>query len=103
MIILALYGFVQPFRSRAANILEVVFSVDVLILLLLRETTTIEDEVGTSSIIDSVEISSGSSGDECKDEIKSITDFAWLLFPFYYFSILITCVVGIIWIILMIW
>ena len=104
ILILGSYGFTQPFKQKAANILEVVLSIDAIILLLLRETTTVEDEMGMPSIIDASHISSSSSTSEgCTDELQDITDFAWLLFPFYYFTLIVTCGAAVTWITLLIW
>lgn len=94
---MAVYGYVQPFREKAANILEVVFSIDVIILLLLKGTTTVNDALGMPSITYST-LKSNSS-DICTEKVSTIkiTAFSWLLFPFYYFCLVITCAVAIVW------
>ena len=94
--VLSAYGFVQPFRHWTANVLELVLSIDALVLLLLRGTTTVEDAMGTPSIIGSSQVTNSSV--KCTDNIGSITDFTWLLFPFYYFSLIVTCTAAVIWI-----
>jgi hypothetical protein len=101
ILILGSYGFAQPFRLEAANVLEVVLSIDALILLLLRDTTTVEDEMGMPSIVEASQIISSNS-EGCTDALGDVTDFAWLLFPFYYFILLVTSAAAITWIVLII-
>ena len=101
ILILGSYGFAQPFRLEAANVLEVVLSIDALILLLLRETTTVEDEMGMPSVIEASQIISSNS-EGCTDALGDVTDFAWLLFPFYYFILIVTSAAAITWIVLII-
>ena len=94
MMTLALYGFVQPYKEKVANMLEVIFSIDTIVLLLLQETSTINDAIGILSISYST---LNSSSDDCISEFSSITPFTWLLFPFYYMSLLITSVTLAVW------
>lgn len=96
MVLIAVYGYFQPFKATAVNILEVVLSVDTIILLLLRRTETIEDALGMSSV---VQIQSRNESDtDCVGEVKGITDFTWLLFPLYYLPLLISCAAAVVWI-----
>ena len=90
---LALYGFIQPYQETGTNILEVIFSINTIILLLLRGTKVIEDEWGRTFGKDK-SIATG----KCTDNRSiNITAFAWILFPLYYSSLVITCVITTVW------
>ena len=96
MVLIAVYGYFQPFQVTAVNVLEVALSVDTVILLLLRRTETIEDVLGISSVVQTQ--SRNDSDTDCVDEVEGITDFTWLLFPFYYLPLLISCAAVVVWI-----
>ena len=90
MITVAVYGYIQPFKHLAVNILEIVLSINTLILLLLRNTENIEDSLGT---LGQQPLHSGG----CQDEVEGVTDFVWLLLPVYYLPLLMFCTVGLGW------
>ena len=96
MVLTAIYGYVQPFREKAVNILEVVLSVDTIILLLLRRAQTFRDELGMTSVAYTISQGNTSSSD-CIEDSGSITGFSWLLFPFYYLPLVISCIVAVAW------
>ena len=97
-LLIVVYGYFQPFQVTAVNIIEVALSVDTVILLLLRRTKTIEDVLGMSSGVQTQSIARNDSDTDCVDEVGSITDYTWLLFPFYYLPLLISCAAAFVWI-----
>ena len=93
MIITAVNGYVQPYKHHAANILETVLSVNTLVLLLLRNTATIEEALGNLG-----EQAADSQLSTCQDNMDGVTDFVWLLQPAYYLPLVLLCAVGATWI-----
>ena len=94
MVVLALYGFIQPYQDTTTNMLEIIFSINTIILLLLRSTRTVEDELGMPSVSQP----GHNTTSECTDNLSiNITAFAWILFPFYYSSLFIASVVAIVY------
>ena len=91
MITAAVYGHTQPFKQFAVNVLETVLSINTIILLLLRNTRTIRDILGSPESFDTT---------ACEDNVKGVTDFSWLLLPAYYLPLVITCTVGGVWAVL---
>ena len=91
MITAAVYGHMQPFKQFAVNVLETVLSINTIILLLLRNTRTIGDILGSPKSFDTT---------ACEDNVKSVTDFSWLLLPVYYLPLVISCTVGGVWAVL---
>ena len=88
MITAAVYGYIQPFTHTAVNILESSLSINTLVLLLLRNTGTIEENLGTLG---------KQSGHKRSCGVEGVTDFAWLLMPMYYLTLLVFCAVGTVW------
>lgn len=91
MISASLYGFVQPFKHLAVNILETVLSINTLILLLLRNTDIIEEDLGSLS-------QQPEHTSTCQDKVEGLTAFTLLLLPLYYLPLIIGCTVGGVWI-----
>lgn len=91
MITAALYGYIQPFEELHVNILETVLSINTLILLLLRNTEDIEDT------LDTLEGQLPRNEMVCQDKIRGVTIFSWLLMPFYYLPLIISCTFGGVW------
>ena len=98
MVMISLYGFMQPFRIKLINILEVVIAIDTIILLLLRRTQTVTDVLGRITVADS-SVNGTSSVDDCSDyAAESVTGVTWLLLPFYYLPLVISCLVAVVWV-----
>jgi hypothetical protein len=91
MITAAVYSYVQPFKQLAVNVLETVLSINTIILLLLRNTSTIRDDL--SSLGRQLSLNETL----CQDEVKGVTDFSWLLLPVYYLPLVISCTSGGVW------
>lgn len=93
MITMAVYGYVQPFRQLAVNILEVILSINTIVLLLLENTETIRDDLDSTLNL----AADGLQGSGCQDEVDGVTDFSWLLMVFYYLPLIISCCAGGVW------
>jgi len=93
-VIMTVFGFLQPYKSMCCNILEALLSLDVLVLLLLRNTEQITDQLQ----VPAEKTSNGTTGRVCT-EVEGITGFSWLLFPFYYFPLAVFLIATTIWIV----
>ena len=92
MVTVSVYGYVQPFKQLAVNILETVLATNTLILLLLRHTKIISDELGSLGNQPLVN-ETGS----CRDGVEGVTGISWLLLPVYYMPLIISCSAGAVW------
>ena len=75
-----LYGFLQPYKQTFVNVLEVFLSLDVLVLLLLRSTNQVVEDLQhfSGSVLDSAE-------NNCTEQDSTrLTALSWLLSPLYY-------------------
>ena len=82
-VIIAIHGYLQPYRSRLANLLELAVSINFLILLLINTTPFFNEDIFFFS-------SAGpSSTSECTAGVAQIS---WLLLPIYYLPILVVSV-----------
>jgi len=89
-------GFLQPYKSVHCNTLEAFLPLDVLVLLLLRNTEQITDQLQ----VPAEQFSNGTIGTACTcTEVEGITGFSWLLFPFYYFPLVVSLIATTIWIV----
>ena len=87
-VIFAVFGFLQPYENLYCNVLECLLSLDVLALLLMRNTAQISDEL-------QVLPQNNTTANQCAD-ISGVTGFTWLLLPFYYFPVIVLAIVCII-------
>ena len=94
MITAALYGYIQPFKDLAVNILETALSINTLVLLLLRNTDTVEESLGHLG----EQSAADSQTNVCRDSVDGVTDLAWLLLPLYYLPLAVFCITGVVWI-----
>lgn len=83
LVMIALYGFVQPYRSKVANILELVFQTNFFVFILLENTPLIRDNLFTFPVEDPTT----TSVDESYE--SSISNLTWLLTPFYYLPLIV--------------
>ena len=90
-IIITVYGFVQPYKSRAANLLEIGVQVNFLLLLLIEATSNIRDLYFTFPPLLQ---SNMTSEPECVDSPTGIAPITWILMPFYYLPLLVFTVVA---------
>ncbi len=82
--IVAVFGYLQPYKHLFTNILEIVLCVIVLTLLLLRNTQTLIEDFQAFRRPD--------AGNE--DQFDGVTDLAILLAVFYYAPLMVFVVVA---------
>ena len=87
-VILAVFGFLQPYENMYCNVLECLLSLDVLVLLLMRNTAQISDEL-------QVLPQNNMTANQCTDT-SGVAGFTWLLLPFYYFPVIVLAIVCVI-------
>ena len=84
-VIIVVFGFLQPYKNMYNNVLESLLSLDVFILLLLRNTGQISDGLQILPL-------SNFTANECT-VIDGVTGFTGMLLPFYYASVVAFIVV----------
>lgn len=98
IIILTIYGYVQPYKHTLSNVMEVVLAVDVLIMLLIKNTNQIHDQLlGLPPQPASVLAINSTSVCTDDDNIVGVSPLVILLTPFYYFPLAVTLVGGGCW------
>ena len=83
--LIAVFGFLQPYENMYCNVLESLLSLDVLVLLLMRNTEQISDQL-------QVLPQNNITASQCAD-ISGVTRLSWLLLPFYYFPVIVLVLV----------
>ena len=93
-IFMLIIGYVRPYLDKINNYMELFLSSNVLLLLLLRNTEQLKEEL---KHIPLQEGQSMESVRKCTEgvEVRGASGFTWLLFVFYYLPLL-TALVGII-------
>ncbi len=94
-VIIAVYGFIQPYKNLAANIVELFLSLDTVLLLLLKNTEQVVDQFQNFS---SQSVCQESTNTTCQCDIDEITSLTWLLLPLYCIPLLATFAAAIGWI-----
>lgn len=94
IIILFLYGYVQPYKSMISNVLEIVLAIDVLIMLALKNSNQIPAAILSQQPNDTV-----SAINNCTDinNVTGISPLVAALTPFYYIPMCVTLVGGAMW------
>ncbi len=92
MVFVAAFGYLQPYKHLLTNILEIVLSINVLTMLLLRNTKTLTEGY------QALEEQDGQSDDECNDQFDGVTDLAILLGTFYYFPLVVFPFATVVWV-----
>lgn len=87
VLLVSLNGFFKPYRNMLVNILDIVFAVDIFVLLALRNTAELQELL--HSIPDQNDTTTGRCGD-----IRGFSPFTLLLAPFYYFPLFLCLVAG---------
>ena len=87
-------GYLEPYSDKISNVLELFLSIDVLILLLLRNTDQLNENLKYIPLREGETLlQQQKCGREA--EIQTASRFAWLLFVFYYLPLL-TAIFGVI-------
>ena len=94
LVMITVFGYLQPYEDVYCNALEFVLSLDVLVLLLMRNTAQISDELQVLP----QQTSNMTTVGACRREVEGITGFSWLLFPLYYFPPVVFITVGATWV-----
>lgn len=92
VVILTVNGFFKPFKKMLVNILDLVYAVDVFILLSLRNTVDIEDDLQVIP----VQSGEGDRRQDCSD-VEGYTPFVVLLAVFYFLPVLVALVALGVW------
>ena len=93
---IALYGFSKPYKSQAANILEVVVQSMFLLLLLVKITYGSESNFSTLPAV-TEDFLASTTADGCTDKLTGVAEEVWILLPFYYAPLLLMPVIALIW------
>ena len=99
MLIIVLYGLVQPFTGKAGTALEAFLSVTTLLLLLLRNTRQATDTLGLKEIA----LPDSQGEQECVESVQRTARLTWLLFPLYYIPLVALIVAVCRWTINRLW
>ena len=94
LVMITVFGYLQPYKDMYCNALEFVLSLNVLVLLLMRNTEQISDELQVLP----QQTSNMTTVGACIREVEGITAFSWLLFPLYYFPPVVFLVAGATWV-----
>ena len=85
------YSYIQPYRSRLANHLEVATNLNFLLLLLISATSFFTDDFFYfPSLTDVTE--SSTDGDTYCGSVGGIAVVSWILMPFYYLPVLVALI-----------
>ena len=94
LVMITVFGYLQPYEDMYCNALEFVLSVNVLVLLLMRNTEQISDELQVLP----QQTSNMTTVGTCRRAVEGVTGFSWLLFPFYYFPPVVFLTAGATWV-----
>lgn len=93
VLVLAVYttvsGYVQPYRSQLANLLETAVHINFLFLLILNATSYFHNDL---FIFSSDSLTDGSSSESCTGGLAGIAHVTWILMPVYYLPVIGACV-----------
>lgn len=92
IILLTFTGFFKPYKTMIVTVLDLLYSVDIFILLSLRNTVALED---TMHVVPRQSTARGGRG--CGD-VEGYTPFVLLLVVFYYVPVLLALVALLVWI-----
>ena len=81
------YGYVQPYRSQLANLLEAAININFLFLLIINATSFFHDDFFIF-----LSLTESTSSGECAGSRVGIALVSWILVPFYYLPVLGACV-----------
>ena len=92
-VLIVITGLAWPYRDVYSNILDLFLSVDVLLLLLLKNTSQFKDE------LDKVELKRDNVENGCVEYNLKPTRLSHVLLPFYYIPLLLSIVSVCVWIV----
>lgn len=95
-IFMLIIGYVRPYSDKISNYVELFLSSNILILLLLRNTEQLKEELKNIPLSDGQRLESPR---KCTEgvAVEGASGFAWLLFVFYYLPLLAALVGVILW------
>ena len=96
-IMLAIYGLIQPYKSKLTNVLELVVQINLIVLLALESTSFLKDTYNTvprlpqkqASAQLNTTVTAADDSSPCKDAPVGISDLSKILLPFYYLPLLL--------------
>lgn len=83
----AVYGYVQPYKSKLSNMTEAVVNINFLVLLIFNATAFFHDDYLTFPPLAQL------TNDTCSDSVHDIATVSWILMPFYYLPLGAFCVI----------
>ena len=81
-----MYGYIQPYKSLTANIVEIVIQMIFILLLALESTSFLRDAY---NIFPPSEVQIVNGTDVCKDDLSGVSLLTAILLPFYYLPLLL--------------
>jgi hypothetical protein len=93
-IMLAIYGLIQPYKSKLTNVLELVVQINFIILLALESTSFLRDTYNTFPPPPKMQTiaqlnTTSAEGSACEDAPMGISGLSKILLPFYYLPLLL--------------
>ena len=85
-----LYVYIQPYKSRLANVIESAVNMNFLLLLILNSTAFFHDDYLT---FPAQAESYNSTTDSCSGSVRGVATVSWVLMPFYYLPLGLFCVI----------
>ena len=84
------YSYIQPYRYRLANFLEIAVNLSFLLLLLISSTSFFRDDFFVFPSLSEVSAAAGGGGggSYC-GSVRGIAVVSWILMPFYYLPVLV--------------
>lgn len=82
------FGYIQPYRSQLANLLETAIHINFLFLLIINATSFFHNDL---FIFSSGSLTDGSS-ESCTGSLAGIAHVTWILMPVYYLPVIGACV-----------
>ena len=76
-----LYVYIQPYKSRLANVIESAVNMNFLLLLILNSTAFFHDDYLT---FPAPAEPYNSTTDSCSGSVRGVATVSWVLMPFYY-------------------
>ena len=98
-IMLVVYGLIQPYKSKSANVLELVIQINFIILLAVGSNTFIKDTYNTFPVpqMPTRAYQPNTTEAVCEDTHSNhgISDISKILLPLYYFPLLLLMVTAV--------